>query len=323
MVKFFGRHSSKQYIKGKPVRCGYKNWMLCSSSGYCYAFDTYCGANNYSQSAGATDWPLGSKVVLDLLKSIAIPSDHVVFFDNYFSSHALLKTLKNQGQRATGTVRDNRTRKCPLSSVELFKKKKRGYFEHMYDRDSGLLFIRWQDNNTVTMVTNYDTLEPVYHVKRWSAIDKEKIDIQQPSIFQNYNRFMGGVDLHDQAVNNYRISIRSKKWWWMLFTNMINMTVVNAWRLFQVANNESMGLLEFERMIVRHYLSCHNKSTYTKLRPIGQLPISVRMEGAGHFPQKLDKQLRCTQCHLRARWSCSRCKVTLCIERDYFRSYHS
>lgn len=26
----------------------------------------------------------------------------------------------------------------------------------------------------------------------------------------------------DQAVNNYRISIQGKKWWWPLFTHMVN-----------------------------------------------------------------------------------------------------
>lgn len=121
MVKFFGRHSSKQYIKGKPVRFGYKNWMLCSSTGYCYAFDTYCGAKNNTN--GVADLPLGSRVVLDLLECVAVPSDHIIFFDNYFSSHGLLKSLKERGQRATGTVRENRTRKCPLTSVKMFKKK--------------------------------------------------------------------------------------------------------------------------------------------------------------------------------------------------------
>ncbi|CAH1973268.1 unnamed protein product [Acanthoscelides obtectus] len=76
MVKFFGRHSSKQYIKGKPVRFGYKNWMLCSSIGYCYSFDTYCGAKD---SKKQNDISLGSRVVLELLECVAVPSDHILF----------------------------------------------------------------------------------------------------------------------------------------------------------------------------------------------------------------------------------------------------
>ena len=37
-----------------------------------------------------------------------------------------------------------------------------------------------------------------------------------PKIIHSYNRCMGGVDLFDQFVANYRIRIRSKKWWWRI-----------------------------------------------------------------------------------------------------------
>lgn len=320
MVKFFGRHSSKQFIKGKPIRFGYKNWMLCSSTGYCFGYDTYCGAKPASINNQGSDLPLGSKVVLDLLKTVAVPSDHELFFDNYFTSHGLLKLLKDQGQRATGTVRDNRTRRCPLLDAKTFNKKDRGYFEHMYDNDSRLLFVRWKDNNTVTMATNYDSLEPIGRVKRWSAIAKARIDVPQPKIFSIYNQSMGGVDLYDQSVNNYRIAIRSKKWWWVLFTVQINMAVVNAWRLSQLACDRTLSLLEFQRAIVVHYLAIYQRA---KTRPLANLPVTVRKQGSGHFPHKLDKQLRCCECHRRARWSCCLCRVTLCIERDCFKRYHS
>lgn len=39
---------------------------------------------------------------------------------------------------------------------------------------------------------------------------------------------MGSVDLQDNAVANYRINICGKKWWWPLFINMLDSTVVNA-----------------------------------------------------------------------------------------------
>jgi hypothetical protein len=198
MIKYFGHHSAKQFIRGKPVRFGYKNWMLCSSTGYCYLFDIYCGAKNITETvADKSTLPLGSRVVLDLLECIAVPSDHVVLFDNYLSSHSLLKLLKEMNQQATGTIRDNRTRKCPLTAPKLFKKKVRGYFESVYDADSVLLFVRWNDNNIVTMATNSDSVDPVGKVKRWFTVEKAKVDIPQPLLFQTYNSSMGGVDLLD------------------------------------------------------------------------------------------------------------------------------
>nr|CAI5870117.1 unnamed protein product [Callosobruchus analis] len=39
-----------------------------------------------------------------------------VFFDNFFSSFKLFVHLKNNGYFATGTIRENRTNKCPMEN---------------------------------------------------------------------------------------------------------------------------------------------------------------------------------------------------------------
>ncbi|GFY75586.1 uncharacterized protein TNIN_157531 [Trichonephila inaurata madagascariensis] len=41
MIRYYGHHYFKQYIKGKPIRFGYKMWALCGNNGYCYNFDLY------------------------------------------------------------------------------------------------------------------------------------------------------------------------------------------------------------------------------------------------------------------------------------------
>ncbi|KRZ02335.1 PiggyBac transposable element-derived protein 1 [Trichinella zimbabwensis] len=42
---------------------------------------------------------------------------------------------------------------------------------------------------------------------------------------------MGGVDTLDEVLSSYRPLLRSKKWWWNLFSNALNVAVVAAWRL--------------------------------------------------------------------------------------------
>lgn len=160
------------------------------------------------------------------------------------------------------------------------------------------------------MVTNHDTVEPLGKVKRWSAVEKQKVDIQQPQLFTKYNASMGGVDLLDQAVNNYRVSIQGKKWWWCLFTHLVNVSAVNAWRLRLLACNEKTDLLTYIRNVTRHYLRCYDKTNYKK-RPSASVPKSILQDEGGHFPEKIEKPLRCRYCHLRARWRCLKCNVTL------------
>lgn len=44
IISYYGRHGSKQFIKGKPVRFGFK-LVIADSSGYVYHAEPYCGAS--------------------------------------------------------------------------------------------------------------------------------------------------------------------------------------------------------------------------------------------------------------------------------------
>jgi len=39
MVKYFGRHGSKQFLRGKPIRFGYKIWSLNTAPEYLINFE--------------------------------------------------------------------------------------------------------------------------------------------------------------------------------------------------------------------------------------------------------------------------------------------
>ena len=87
MLPYYGRHSSKQRIVGKPVRMGYKMWVLAESSGYVVQFEPYQGAKGKTSCRkSATNWGLGERVVLDLLNSLPRKLSYHVFCDNFFTS---------------------------------------------------------------------------------------------------------------------------------------------------------------------------------------------------------------------------------------------
>ena len=33
MIPYYGKHHAKQFIKGKPIRFGFKCWAICTSKG--------------------------------------------------------------------------------------------------------------------------------------------------------------------------------------------------------------------------------------------------------------------------------------------------
>lgn len=116
MVPYYRHHTAKQFMTGKPIRFGYKNWMLCSSDGYCFSMQPYSGSNPFPDEA-KKKLPLGSMVVFELLEAIDNHENHELFIDNYFTSYDLLKTLKEKNLRCTGTVRENRLKQSKERSV--------------------------------------------------------------------------------------------------------------------------------------------------------------------------------------------------------------
>lgn len=44
MIPYFGRHGAKQFIRGNPIRFGYKMWALTTALGYVVLFEPYQGA---------------------------------------------------------------------------------------------------------------------------------------------------------------------------------------------------------------------------------------------------------------------------------------
>ena len=81
MVLYFGRHSAKMFICVKPIRFGNKNWVLASSDGYPYKFETYTGACDTKNNSKL----LAPQVVCAcaLLSIVGNPSCGCVYYDNF------------------------------------------------------------------------------------------------------------------------------------------------------------------------------------------------------------------------------------------------
>lgn len=176
-----------------------------------------------------------AQVVLQFVTKMPNLEEKLVVFDNFFTSYALLATLKKLQVKSTGTVRENRL-KLPKKPGKP-KKGERGAHNTHLDKREGLLVVQWTDNSTVTMGTNYDSADPLGSVKRYDRKKGEKVNVAQPHVFKEYNQNMGGVDLVDGGVNAYRIAIKAKRWYYVLFTYLIDLAMYNAWRASQITTH--------------------------------------------------------------------------------------
>lgn len=319
MIPYFGRHGCKQFIRGKPIRFGYKAWVMALANGYCLNFDIYQGKT--TQLDSEVNYGLGEKVVLnfaDILKQNFEDFEFSLFFDNFFTSPRLLTLLGDNSFGGTGTVRENRTEKCPLKSKKEMNKKPRGYYCSAVDKTENILAVRWKDNSIVTIMSNEFGTFPLQKAKRYSVQDKQKIDIDQPYLISQYNKFMGGVDILDKRVANYRISIRGKKWYFAILLWMLDVCVVNSTILAHQFGCK-MDSLEFRRQIARTLLYEYgDPKSATGPRSISILPIASSSQQ--HLIITGTQRRRCRVCQNKTTKACDRCEIPL--HDKCFKDYH-
>jgi hypothetical protein len=73
IIPYYGHHNCKIFTHSKPIRFGFKQWMLCSSMGYPFHMDLY---KEKTGSSKDTTVPLGSKIVREMLKYVSDPRCH-------------------------------------------------------------------------------------------------------------------------------------------------------------------------------------------------------------------------------------------------------
>ncbi|KAJ6647185.1 Chimeric ERCC6-PGBD3 protein [Pseudolycoriella hygida] len=127
---------------------------------------------------------------------------------------------------------------------------------------------------------------------------------------------MGGTDRTDENVNAYRISIRGKKWWWCIFTWLLDVSVQNAWQLARKANPKLVQL-QFRRNLAMSYMSAHSQhpKSVGRRRKISSDDDTTRFDKIGHFVRNTlnKKQRRCrgNNCKSKVRTECLKCDVGL------------
>ncbi|KAK9720437.1 hypothetical protein QE152_g22031 [Popillia japonica] len=143
---------------------------------------------------------------------------------------------------------------------------------------------------------------------------------------------MGGTDLMDENVARHRISIRGKKWWWCLFSWIVDTSIHNAWQLDKKSGGDITQLV-FRRETATTYL----RTFGTAPRGPGRMAVSkssvscnrvadgLRYDRLDHLiTSTLEKKRRsCAEegCSSSVRTMCKKGNVGLCV--DCFELLHT
>ncbi|XP_037124085.1 piggyBac transposable element-derived protein 3-like [Syngnathus acus] len=304
-------------------------WCLNSgTNGFLLHFDIYQGAS-VDASEVERKFGKGGGTLLRLLDNLpdalrALPLR--IYIDNYFTGLPLVAELHRRGYACTGTIRENRIpRSCPITDQKAMKRKLRGAVSVVYDTANKIALTRWKDNAVVTIASTLAAEHPLQKVSRWSRKEKKKVAVDQPFVVQLYNRSTGGTDRADQSIGLYRINMRRKKWWWLIFTWMLDAAVFNAWVLHRLDEHGGMSLLEFRREVARTLVAAPGA---TRARRSGRPRVCAvaddsRFDTMEHWPEVAEQGRKCTlpTCKSRPSSACSKCRVALCTVKC-FRAYH-
>ena len=324
MVPYYGKHGAKQYIHGKPIKFGYKMWVAATRLGYVIQLFPYQGAGTIHKELG-----LGGPVVDQLVSKLSKDDGNCyhIIFDNFFTGMTLLCHLKEKyGFAATGTIRSNRKGSVPQRDAKKMEKEKRGSYDSVLDKDTGICITRWKDSKVVTMASTYAGVNPIKKAQRYSKAEKKRVEITQPNVVAEYNYGMGGVDRFDQNIAAYMITQRSKKWWWPVFRFCVDLAVQNAYQIYRLQArgvSKKLDSLGFRRAIVEVYSKKYIKDSSGLFKhPQMCESNEVRYDNVGHWIKKATQQ-RCQNkpCKCTTLYCCEKCTVAL--DPECFKAYHT
>ena len=236
----------------------------------------------------------------------------IVFISTIFLHRTCYcKIYTKKVSKLLGLYAKNRTMKCLLRPSKSFEKEKRGFFD--YCSDECVSIAQWKDNKVVYVGSNFCNIEPTKMVKRYNQRERKRINCNQPFCFYVYNQGMGGVDLLDRFISQYRPTIQEKKWYWPLFLNWVQMITVTAWRLHvAVQISTRLDLLDFIQSVVAGLLK-------NSRRPASSGPSDRRIMNNSfgqHHPVNAENQGRYAKCKKNTANKCQECGVrlhTMCL----------
>ncbi|KAM6148461.1 piggyBac transposable element-derived protein 2 [Erethizon dorsatum] len=317
LCEYFGPRGSRRL---PSVRLGYKIWCGTTSRGYLVWFEPSQGTLFTKPDRGLD---LGSSMVIrfvDALQGRGFLPYHI-FFDKVFTSVKLMSILRKKGIKATGTVREHRTDRCPLKDPKELRKMKRGSFDYKVDEREEIIVCRWHDSSVVNVCSNAVGIKPVRLARRHAGAAGARAQVPQPSLVKLYQEKVGGVGRLDQNIAKYKVKIRGLKWYSSFIGYIIDAALNNAWQLHRICCPDAqVDLLAFRRYVACVYLES-NADTSSQGRRGRRLETESRFDMIGHWIIHQDKRTRCALCHSQTNTRCEKCQKG--VHAKCFRDYHT
>lgn len=113
----------------------------------------------------------------------------------------------------------------------------------------------------------------------------KRIDVKQPAVIGHQNTKMGGVDLINRTLSDYRLSIYGKKWYWLLLVNVLNIGFVYYWKFSRILTGEQIEQKVVYYHIASILLRCSVQATPPRSCPARAYKVDdeIGLDGVQHY----------------------------------------
>jgi len=389
MIPYQGRSKHTVKLKNKPISEGYKVWVL-EDSGYVYNWLWH------SRESGPEGIPKGGLIVqqkvpqgpnsVHLAPTFALVirlaehlheqhPNHVfcLFLDNLFLNINVSHALLALNICCTGTTRKNALG-IPQWLIKL-KEHNRGlvWNSTLAQIEGYTLCFLWQDNNAVLGMTTAFRLkdETVWSYRKRPAPTSTNAHIVRPVFgdlvrkwlriplaIDQYNHYMGGVDVADQLRKNMTVhrpwEARTWRplWYYILDTCLVNSYLIYKGNSEDMSNRAHRGFRETLSLELRNTPYLEAEKTTNKRRYSNSL-LMVNQEALFHNWIQFKSRSYCVWCkehaeewtpkrarpvlselvngeqspkrerQSKSQWGCDSCNVSLCRRGRCWDNYHS
>ena len=326
MVKYKGRATGKVRMPNKPIKLGFKIWSCCCSCcGYLCSFQVYQG-KPVDPITGKSHSEVGlvKRVMSDLLSNFK-GMNYVVYCDSFFTNTPIVDMLAADKIYTVGTIRrgakgfpDELKTQTPLKG------------EYICKTVGHNRFFVFNDQKVVCFVTNAfpEVLRRmVPRVQSNGLIALQSV----PPLLPAYNKFMGGVDRHDQIRKTYGFDRKSKRYWFRLFFYFFDTAINNAYLLYKhncaTHKKNPKELLQFRLELVDSlFQGSRKRSRPSNVDRMDQSHVICTLMRVTDLGLKRGRCYHCQQkkvspVHFTS-FGCSACRIRLC-KTGCFTEYHS
>jgi hypothetical protein len=317
MVSFRGRSDIKQFVPGKPHPHGYKIWVLANEN-YMLQFQLYEGK--------AASGPSIHDMVMQLT-ALYQNNNHVLYIDTLFTSPTLVASLFNVGIRVCGSVKRNRIGMPSaeqLSTAATDALARGAALQMQKGVGNALTLCAWKDKRLIMLLYNHIDPRLSTTLQRWNEAG-EIYQLPCPQAISDYFHHARAVDIINQLHYSYLPGRKSRKCWTRLVWWLIDICILNAYRLWQCAHAEETHLAF--RMALMHELM---EKLPAERRPQSQTTRHTgdAAQAVDHYSLLSQEERDCRVCsdrsgqRKRTRFICAKCQVHLCVGAC-FSMYHS